>query len=436
MDLMVDQRLRPEESLSQRGRPKFEDVTGKPARGPRVRHVRRLGRLRRRRPARSLHDRLRHAVVFPPRVPVAAGRPARPPLSPDRGSRGCEEMATGQHAAPPEAGPHVRERDGALGRAARRLELERDRRGPRRRRVAGHLRHQRHVGRRPRPRRRARVLVGHARLLGRLCRRQEDFRSARARDRRVERDRYFHNRGGAAAGAPLFEDRAFLDGLDLETNGRAVVAFDANGDGALDVYVRSVGGARGSLLRLAAARTSTSFACGSRALPACDNRDGVGARVTAMLPGRPPARPSERKSSGYLSTGKPDRSPRPRAGDPGRGPDHPLAVRQAFRSWAPSKPWTARSSSTKRVASRHLEAGGVRLVASWRLSRRDRRGPSALRRRHRRRRRFGRLDGDRPEARQPDAADPRRREAGKFDWKVGESTVEVSAYFLTRVLKQ
>ena len=28
----------------------------------------------------------------------------------------------------------------------------------------------------------------------------------------IERDRYFHNRGGAAAGTPLFEERAFLDG--------------------------------------------------------------------------------------------------------------------------------------------------------------------------------------------------------------------------------
>ena len=54
----------------------------------------------------------------------------------------------------------------------------------------------------------------------------------------IERDRYFHNRGAGAS--PLFEERAFLDGLDLETNGRAAVAFDANGDGALDVYVRSV----------------------------------------------------------------------------------------------------------------------------------------------------------------------------------------------------
>ena len=57
----------------------------------------------------------------------------------------------------------------------------------------------------------------------------------------IERDRYFHNRGGAAAGTPLFEERAVLDGLDLETNGRAVVAFDANGDGALDLYIRSIG---------------------------------------------------------------------------------------------------------------------------------------------------------------------------------------------------
>src|ERR1700730_1360700 len=57
----------------------------------------------------------------------------------------------------------------------------------------------------------------------------------------IEGDRYFHNRGESAARAGArFEERAFLDGLDLESNGRAAVAFDANGDGALDIYVRSV----------------------------------------------------------------------------------------------------------------------------------------------------------------------------------------------------
>ena len=50
----------------------------------------------------------------------------------------------------------------------------------------------------------------------------------------IERDRFFRNRHSVpAAEDPLFVDRAFLDGLDLETNGRAVVAFDANNDGAL-----------------------------------------------------------------------------------------------------------------------------------------------------------------------------------------------------------
>jgi hypothetical protein len=120
----------------------------------------------------------------------------------------------------------------------------------------------------------------------------------------IERDRYFHNRGGAAAGAPLFEERAFLDGLDLASNGRAVVAFDANGDGALDLYVRSVGapeavffGSRKSdehFLRLRLAGT-----------PGVDNRDGVGCRVTATLPGGRTILLETGNASGYLATGSP-----------------------------------------------------------------------------------------------------------------------------------
>ena len=120
----------------------------------------------------------------------------------------------------------------------------------------------------------------------------------------IERDRYFHNRGGAQAGAPLFEDRAFLDGLDLETNGRAVVAFDANEDGALDLYVRSVGapealflGSRGAgehFLRLRLAGE-----------PGRDNRDGIGARIEARLPGGRVLAVENANASGYLSTGSP-----------------------------------------------------------------------------------------------------------------------------------
>ena len=79
----------------------------------------------------------------------------------------------------------------------------------------------------------------------------------------------------------------FLDGLDLETNGRAVVAFDANGDGALDVYVRSVGAPEALFLGTPPA---------GRALPADslrggagrDNRDGIGVAVDRDPPRRPP----------------------------------------------------------------------------------------------------------------------------------------------------
>jgi hypothetical protein len=121
----------------------------------------------------------------------------------------------------------------------------------------------------------------------------------------LERDRFFRNRGGApGAGEPVFEERAFLDGLDLESNGRAVVAFDANFDGALDLYVRSVGAPEALFLgtrregehflrvRLAASRGK-------------DNADGVGARVTATLPSGRKIAVETAQASGYLSTGSP-----------------------------------------------------------------------------------------------------------------------------------
>ncbi|MFY9551933.1 MAG: CRTAC1 family protein, partial [Thermoanaerobaculia bacterium] len=120
----------------------------------------------------------------------------------------------------------------------------------------------------------------------------------------IERDRYFRNRGGASAGPPLFEERAFLDGLDLETNGRAVVAFDANGDGALDLFVRSVQAPEALFL---GSRTGDEhfLRIHLAGTPGRDNRDGIGARVEATLPGGRRIVTENTNASGYLSTGSP-----------------------------------------------------------------------------------------------------------------------------------
>jgi hypothetical protein len=121
----------------------------------------------------------------------------------------------------------------------------------------------------------------------------------------IERDRYFHNRGTAARESdPLFVERAFLDGLDLETNGRAVVAFDANGDGALDLYVRSVQapealflGSRGKDEHFLRLRLKGS--------PGKDNSPGIGARIVATLPDGRKLLRENGNASGYLSTASP-----------------------------------------------------------------------------------------------------------------------------------
>ncbi len=123
----------------------------------------------------------------------------------------------------------------------------------------------------------------------------------------IERDRYFRNRGGDPAkktSDPMFEERAFLDGLDLETNGRAVVAFDANGDGALDLYVRSVQAPEA--LFLGSRRPGEHYLrVKLRGTPGKDNRDGVGSRITALLPGGRRLVLETGNASGYLSTGSP-----------------------------------------------------------------------------------------------------------------------------------
>jgi hypothetical protein len=121
----------------------------------------------------------------------------------------------------------------------------------------------------------------------------------------IERDRFFRNRFGDAGrrpGDPLFEERGFLDGLDPATNGRAVVAFDADGDGALDLYVRSIGAPEA--LFLGSRREGEHF-LRVRLRGTRDNRDGVGSRLTATLPGGRRVVEETGNASGYLSTASP-----------------------------------------------------------------------------------------------------------------------------------
>jgi hypothetical protein len=123
----------------------------------------------------------------------------------------------------------------------------------------------------------------------------------------IERDRFFRNCSGDSGRAPedpIFEERAFLEGLDLETNGRAIVAFDANGDGALDIYVRSVQAPEA--LFLGSRRPGEHFLrIRLRGTAGVDNRDGIGCRITATLPGGRRLMVETGNASGYLSTGSP-----------------------------------------------------------------------------------------------------------------------------------
>jgi hypothetical protein len=82
------------------------------------------------------------------------------------------------------------------------------------------------------------------------------------------------------------------------------VAFDANGDGALDLYVRSVQAPEA--LFLGSRRTDEHFLrvrlAGSAGK---DNAQGLGARVVATLPGGRKILVDNGNASGYLSTGSP-----------------------------------------------------------------------------------------------------------------------------------
>ncbi len=112
-----------------------------------------------------------------------------------------------------------------------------------------------------------------------------------------ERDVFFANDGKAA-----FTERSFVEGLDLATNGRSAVAFDANGDGALDLFVRSVQAPEA--LFLGSRREGEHF-LRLRLRGKGGNPDAIGARVTAVLEdGRTLMRETSNASS-YLGSASP-----------------------------------------------------------------------------------------------------------------------------------
>jgi tetratricopeptide (TPR) repeat protein len=90
-----------------------------------------------------------------------------------------------------------------------------------------------------------------------------------------ERKVSYRNRGDGS-----FEDISFVSGLDSRADGRAFVTFDLDGDGALDLALKSRTEPQVRILRNVLAQAGTGLRLdliGSKG-----NRDAVGARVTAM----------------------------------------------------------------------------------------------------------------------------------------------------------
>ena len=148
-----DERLRAHEPLPQRRREALRGRLEEGGRGgPRLRHVGDRGATSTAtdaststRPART---RSGTSCTSTRRCPIGT---AGPDLPADRGRLDGED-GDGKLASAPARRPHLRERDRALGRGPRRLELERRRGRSRQRFLADIYVDQRHVGRRARPR--------------------------------------------------------------------------------------------------------------------------------------------------------------------------------------------------------------------------------------------------------------------------------------------
>jgi hypothetical protein len=110
-----------------------------------------------------------------------------------------------------------------------------------------------------------------------------------------ERNRFFRNRGDGT-----FEERGWLDGVSLAANGRAAVLADFDGDGSLDIYVRSV--EHPEALFLGTRNPGEHFIALSLRQPG-PNPAAVGARVTVELPDGRRLLQELQTTSGFLSSG-------------------------------------------------------------------------------------------------------------------------------------